>query len=81
MGLSTLAVFLSLLFWGYSFGSMGMLLAVPLTLTVKILLQSSPGTRWVAVLLDSKPPQRQAREASTQAGLRPPGCPADVRVL
>jgi predicted PurR-regulated permease PerM len=58
LGLSTLVVFVSLVFWGWVLGPVGMLLSVPLTMVAKILLENSSELRWVAVLLDKSPSAR-----------------------
>jgi predicted PurR-regulated permease PerM len=51
LGVSTLVVFVSLLFWGWLFGTVGMFLAVPLTAATVIALEASPHTRPLAILL------------------------------
>lgn len=51
LGLSTLVVFLSLLFWGSLLGPVGMVLCIPLTMTLKFACESNPDTQWIAVFL------------------------------
>lgn len=51
LGMSTLVVFLSLLFWGWLLGPVGMLLSVLLTSVCKIWMETTVGGSKVAVLL------------------------------
>ena len=55
LGLSTLVVFASLVFWGWVWGPVGMLFSVPLTMVVKIALENTADLRWLAVMLDANP--------------------------
>jgi predicted PurR-regulated permease PerM len=70
LGLSTLVVILSLLFWGWAWGPLGALLSVPLTVIMKIWLENTTDLRWVAVLIDKAPPQpvEAAAVAGAEAG-------------
>jgi AI-2 transport protein TqsA len=73
MGLSTLIIVMSLLFWGWVWGAVGALLSVPLTMVLKIALENTPDLRWIAVLLDKQPPQaRQASNATMEADMLAP---------
>lgn len=64
LGLSSLVVFLSLVFWGFIWGPVGMVLSVPLTMLVKILLEHSDDMRWLAVLLSSGAETRERVQVS-----------------
>ena len=68
VGLSPLVVFLSLVFWGWVLGPVGMFLSVPLTITAKIALAASDETRWAAVLLGTG-----GEAAVSGAGIAPGG--------
>ena len=72
LGLSTLVVILSLIFWAWAWGPVGALLAVPLTMVVKIMLENTQDLRWIAVLLDKAPPEAAVVDRSVpQAGDSP----------
>jgi predicted PurR-regulated permease PerM len=51
LDISPLILFLSLVFWGWILGPIGMLLAIPLTVVVKIGLEVYPKTRWLAQMI------------------------------
>lgn len=58
LGLSPFIIVVSMFFWGWVLGPVGMLLSVPLTMAVKIGLEAGPETRWIAVLMGSVVPER-----------------------
>jgi len=71
-GLSTVIVVISVLFWGFLWGPVGMLLAVPLTMLIKVALDNSRELRWLGVAISqgknqSPELERQIIKESTQA--------------
>ncbi|MDP2319060.1 MAG: AI-2E family transporter [Acidobacteriota bacterium] len=55
LGLSPLALLVSLMFWGWAWGPVGLLLSVPLTMSVKLLLENFDRASWLAVLISRAP--------------------------
>jgi predicted PurR-regulated permease PerM len=51
LGISPLIVFISMIFFGYILGPIGMLIATPLTIVIKIIFDSRPVTRNLGILL------------------------------
>ena len=64
VGLSPLIVFIGLVFWGWVFGPVGMLLSVPLSMALKLALENDDRTRWMAILVGSE------RDAGHELALR-----------
>lgn len=79
LGISTLAVFLSLLLWSWVLGTIGAFLSVPLTMALIIALEASPQTRPIAILLGPDAKKEPEAEPGTAAAVgdmrRDPGAP------
>lgn len=65
-GLSTLVVVVSVIFWGWIWGPIGMLLAVPLTMLVKVAMDNSADFRWIAVAISKEDRNANAGESDEQ---------------
>ncbi len=82
-GISTVVVILSVLFWGFIWGPVGMFLAVPLTMVVKVMLDNSPDLRWISVMLSKAGEggvgaRRRRRRQRQQASVAEPETGGDV---
>lgn len=53
-GISALVVVLSVIFWGWMWGPLGMFMAVPLTMVIKVLLDNNEEFRWISVAMAQK---------------------------
>lgn len=65
-GLSTVVVISSVLFWGFVWGPVGMLLAVPLTMIVKVMLDNSTEFRWISALMGKAQTEHEETLAPTE---------------
>lgn len=70
LGLSTLVVFLSLVFWGSLLGPIGMVLCIPLTMTLKFACENNESAHWIAVLLGPEVPL-DSNQPVTEKGTDP----------
>ncbi len=79
LGLSALVVFGSLLFWGWVLGPVGMFLSVPLTIMLKIAMDTAPGTRWLAIMLSDhvEARTRYGRRNGPPRSCNPPAADAE----
>jgi len=68
LGLSTLVVFLSLVFWGSLLGLIGVVLCIPFTMALKFACEINKSTQWIAVLLGSEVPAESVPPASDYEG-------------
>lgn len=56
-GLSTLWVMLSVFFWGWLWGGVGMFLAVPLTMLVKVSIDNTSDLKWLSIIMEKHKPK------------------------
>jgi len=69
MGLSTFVVFLSLIFWGFTLGTVGMFLSVPLTMAIKIIMEQNPKTESIAIFLGTQEEAQAIVDKKSQSDL------------
>lgn len=60
LNLSPFVVLFSVVFWGFILGAVGIFLAIPLTIAVKLFLESWEETRWIGEMLGSKDQEQAA---------------------
>jgi len=66
LGLNSFVVFVSLIVWGWIWGAGGMLLSVPLTMTIKVMLENSRDWNWLAIMMGTSGREtRTTRSAKT----------------
>ena len=82
-GISTLVIVVSVVFWGWLWGPLGMLLAVPLTMVLKVILESSDEFRWIGVAISAEQPagsaEKKLLEVTPPSKAPPPVEPAEVK--
>ncbi|PIE17057.1 MAG: hypothetical protein CSA66_06880 [Proteobacteria bacterium] len=61
LSISPLVVFISLIFWGWYWGFIGVILSVPLTVTVKIVCEHIDALRPIAIMLSDDPEDYRVR--------------------
>jgi AI-2 transport protein TqsA len=70
-GISTLVVMSAVMFWGWVWGPLGMLLAVPLTMVLKVILDGSEAFHWIGVLISTDDPNGRQGPEVVPAAVEP----------
>ena len=66
VNLSPVVLMVSLLFWGWHWGIIGMLLAVPLAVITKIICENIPQLQFIGILMSRSAPDLKGETAKTQ---------------
>jgi AI-2 transport protein TqsA len=72
LGLSPLVVFVSMAGWTWILGPVGAFLSVPLTITIKIALETNESTRWLGVLMSREAPGDSPEGEGFELEVTPP---------
>lgn len=67
LDISPAVVVVSLVFWGWLLGPVGALLAVPLTISARLLLESHEESRWIGHLISDAEPRGEAVTSGSQS--------------
>lgn len=70
-GISTLVVIISVLFWGWLWGPLGMLLAVPMTMVLKAILDGNEDFRWISVAISTEQPLPAVADTASEPSASP----------
>lgn len=65
-GIATSVVLLSVILWGWVWGAVGALLAVPITVLIKLALENSVDLKWIASIIDNYNPPPDSKNVSNQ---------------
>lgn len=67
LGLSASIIVVTMVFWGWVLGPVGMLLSVPLTMIAKIALEASNDTQWIGAMMGSGEEEEESDAAKTES--------------
>ena len=66
LGLSPFVILVSLTIWGWIWGFIGMILAVPLTVILKIICENVEFLHGIAIILGNKPSETKLYKSSAE---------------
>jgi len=79
LNLDPVVILLALSFWGLVWGVPGMFLSTPLTVTLMVICEQFPASRWIAILLSSDGEPEAADQATPDPSAKPAAAPRKSR--